>query len=131
MMRSRALRVEFALEAAQLLEALAPKDAVPYAIAFYVGACAARRSTVSSGRSCSTVKRIASRILVTRAKSEAGRERRPPVAEPLQGIPPPGVAPSGPARRTAGCWRRRSCPESWRAALTRVVELSGLAAGRS
>ena len=31
-------------------------------------------------------KRIASRLLVARAKSEAGRERRPPVAEPLSGI---------------------------------------------
>jgi integrase len=78
------LRVAFALEAAQLLEALAPKDAVPYAIAFYAGL---RRAEIDRLEWPELLdgQRIASRILVTRAKSEAGRERRPPVAEPLQG----------------------------------------------
>jgi integrase len=79
------LRVAFAREAEQLLAALDAEDAVPYAIAFYAGL---RRSEIHrlewpdvlDGRS------IASRLLVTRSKSEAGRERRPPIAEPLRDI---------------------------------------------
>ena len=79
------LRVAFAPEAEQLLEALAPKDAVPYAIAFYAGL---RRAEIDRLEWPEVLdgKRIGSRLLVTRAKSEAGRERRPPIAEPLRGI---------------------------------------------
>jgi integrase len=79
------LRVAFAAEAEQLLAALAHEDAVSYAIAFYAGL---RRSEIHrldwpdvlDGR------RIASRLLVARSKSEAGTERRPPIAEPLRDV---------------------------------------------
>src|SRR4051794_2945836 len=79
------LRVAFAPEAEQLLEALSPKDAVPYAIAFYAGL---RRAEIDRLEWPEVLdgKRVGSRLLVTRAKSEAGRERRPPIAEPLRGI---------------------------------------------
>jgi integrase len=79
------LRVAFAPEAERLLDVLEPEDQVPYAIAFYAGL---RRAEIHrlewpevlEGRG------IGSRLLVTRAKSEAGRERRPPIAEPLRCI---------------------------------------------
>jgi integrase len=79
------LRVAFAPEAAMLLETLEPEDALPYAIAFYAGL---RRSEIHrlewpdvlAGRT------IASRLLVARAKSDAGAERRPPIAEPLSDV---------------------------------------------
>src|SRR3954453_21270158 len=79
------LRAAFAPEAEQLLEALSPKDAVPYAIAFYAGL---RRAEIDRLEWPEVLdgKRVGSRLLVTRAKSEAGRERRPPIAEPLRGI---------------------------------------------
>jgi integrase len=79
------LRVAFAPEAEQLLEALTAKDAVPYAIAFYAGL---RRAEIDRLEWPGVLdgNRIGPRLLVTRAKSEAGRERRPPIAEPLRGI---------------------------------------------
>jgi integrase len=79
------LRVAFAPEAERLLDALEPKDRVPYAIAFYAGL---RRAEIDRLEWPEVLagKRIASRLLVTRAKSEAGRERRPPIAEPLRRI---------------------------------------------
>jgi integrase len=62
-----------------------PRTPCPYAIAFYAGL---RRAEIDRLEWPELLdgQRVASRILVTRAKSEAGRERRPPVAEPLQGI---------------------------------------------
>jgi len=79
------LRVAFAPEAEQLIDALEPKDQVPYAIAFYAGL---RRAEISRLEWPEVLdgKRIGPRLLVTRAKSDAGRERRPPVAEPLHGV---------------------------------------------
>jgi integrase len=79
------LRVAFAPEAEKLLEALEPEDALPYAVAFYAGL---RRSEIHrlewpdvlAGR------KIASRVLVARAKSDAGTERRPPIADPLRDV---------------------------------------------
>lgn len=79
------LRVALAPEAEKLLGSLEPEDAVPYALAFYAGL---RRSEIHrlewpevlDGQS------IASSVLVARSKSEAGTERRPPVAEPLRAI---------------------------------------------
>jgi integrase len=70
------LRVACAPEAEKLLNTLEPEDALPYAIAFYAGL---RRSEIHrlewpdvlAGR------KIASRLLVARAKSDAGTERRP------------------------------------------------------
>lgn len=109
------LRVAFALEAARLLEALAPKDAVPYAIAFYAGL---RRAEIDRLEWPELLdgQRIASRLLVTRAKSEAGRERRPPVAEPLQGI-------------LRQAWLRQGRPTSGRMLETSVM--SGKLASRA
>jgi integrase len=79
------LRVAFAPEAKKLLAALAPEDAVPYAIAFYAGP---RRSEIDRLEWPDVLddRKIASRLLVTRSKSEAGTERRPPIAEPLRAI---------------------------------------------
>ena len=79
------LRVAFAPEAERLLDALEPGDQVPYAIAFYAGL---RRAEIARLEWPEVLdgKRIGPRVLVARAKSEAGRERRPPVAEPLRGI---------------------------------------------
>jgi integrase len=82
---NRRLRVAFALEAEQFVDVLAPEAAVPYAIAFHAGL---RRpeihchewSDVLDGR------RIGSRLLVTKSKSDAGTERRPPTAEPLRDV---------------------------------------------
>lgn len=79
------LRVAFAPEAEQLLRALAAQDAVPYAIAFYSGL---RRAEIArlEWPDVLDCDRIGPRLLVSRAKSEAGRERRPPVAEALRAI---------------------------------------------
>jgi integrase len=79
------LRVAFAPEAEQLLDALRAEDAVPYAIAFYAGL---RRAEIARLEWPDVLegRRIGPRLLVSRAKSEAGRERRPPIAEPLRGI---------------------------------------------
>ena len=77
------LRVAFAPEAAQLLAALDPADALPYAIAFYAGL---RRAEIDRLEWPDVLDdgSIASRLLVGRAKSAAGTERRPPIAEPLR-----------------------------------------------
>jgi integrase len=79
------LRVALGPEAEQLLAALDPPDAVPYAIAFYAGL---RRSEIDrlEWPEVLAADRVATRLLVTRSKSEAGRERRPPIAEPLRAI---------------------------------------------
>src|SRR3954467_11438920 len=79
------LRVAFAPEAAQLLAAVDSRDAVPYAIAFYAGL---RRSEIHrlEWPEVRAGDQIASRLLVTRSKSEAGTERRPPIAEPLRAM---------------------------------------------
>ena len=79
------LRVAFAPEAEKLLGALEPEDAVPYAMALYAGL---RRSEIHRLEWPEVLdgRRIASRLLVTRSKSEAGRERRPPIAEPLRDV---------------------------------------------
>jgi integrase len=79
------LRVAFAAEAEQLLAALEPEDAVPYAIAFYAGL---RRGEIHRLEWPEVLdgQKIASRLLVARSKSEAGTERRPPIAEPLRAI---------------------------------------------
>ena len=77
------LRVAFAPEAEKLVAALEPEDAVPYAIAFYAGL---RRSEIDRLEWPEVLdgRKIAGRLLVTRSKSEAGTERRPPIAEPLR-----------------------------------------------
>jgi integrase len=77
------LRVALAPEAATLLAALDELDALPYAIAFSAGL---RRSEIYRLEWPEVLNsdQIASRVLVTRSKSEAGRERRPPIAEPLR-----------------------------------------------
>ena len=49
--------------------------------------------------------KIASHVLVLRSKSEAGTQRRPPIAEPLQQILARGVAAPGPAAHGAGVER--------------------------
>ena len=79
------LRVAFASEAEQLLDALEPEDAVPYAIAFYAGL---RRSEIHRLEWPDVLdgRRIASRLLVAKSKSDAGTERRPPIAEPLRDV---------------------------------------------
>ena len=93
------LRVALAPEAAALLAALEPEDRLPYAIAFYAG-CAARRSTASSGTTSSTATASPRRILVRRSKSEAGTQRRPPIADNLRSRPRRRLeAPGPPARR--------------------------------
>src|SRR3954464_15530012 len=67
------LRVALAPEAAALLAALDERDALPYAIAFYAGL---RRSEIYRLEWPEVIdgEGIASRVLVTRSKSEAGRE---------------------------------------------------------
>jgi integrase len=59
------------------------RDALPYAIAFYAGL---RRSEIHRLEWPEVLADddIASRLLVIRSKSEAGRERRPPIVEPLR-----------------------------------------------
>jgi integrase len=58
---------------------------VPYAIAFYAGL---RRGEIHRLEWPEVLdgQKIASRLLVARSKSEAGTERRPPIAEPLRAI---------------------------------------------
>jgi integrase len=79
------MRVALALEAAALLAALEPDDQVPFAIAFYAGL---RRSEIHRLEWPDVLdgNRIATRILVMRSKSEAGTQRRPPIADPLREI---------------------------------------------
>jgi integrase len=109
------LRVALAPEAAQLLAALAPEDAVPYAIAFYAGL---RRSEIHrlEWPDVLTGDEIAGRLLVGRSKSEAGTERRPPVAEPLRAI-------------LVAAWQRQDRPRTGRV-LERSV-MSGKLAERA
>jgi integrase len=103
------LRVALAPEAAQLLAALEPEDALPNAIAFYAGL---RRSEIHR-LECPEVlagEGIDRRLLVARSKNEAGTERRPPIAEPLQ----------------AAAWNRQGHPRAGRL-LERSVMSSKLA----
>jgi integrase len=90
------LRVPFAAEAEQLLAALEPEDAVPYAIAFYAGL---RRSENHRLEWPDVLdeRTIASRLLVTGSKSEAGRERRPPDRGAAPRRAAPRLAAPGPA----------------------------------
>jgi integrase len=78
------LRVAFAPEAAQLLAALDPADAVPYAIAFYSGLRRAEIDRLDWTDVLDEQGAIGSCLLVGRAKSAAGTERRPPIAAPLR-----------------------------------------------
>ena len=79
------LRVALVPEAEQLLAALTPEDRVPYALACYSGL---RRSEIHRLEWPEVLQdgKIASHVLVLRSKSEAGTQRRPPIAEPLQQI---------------------------------------------
>jgi integrase len=79
------LRVALAPEAAALLAALEPEDRVPYAIAFYAGL---RRSEIFRLEWPDVLEgdHIASRLLVRRSKSEAGSQRRPPIADNLRQV---------------------------------------------
>jgi integrase len=109
------LRVAFAAEAEQLLDALGSEDALPYAIAFYAGL---RRSEIHRLEWPDVLHegRIASRLLVVRSKSEAGTERRPPIADPLREI-------------LARAWLRQGRPDAGRV-LERSV-MSGKLAERA
>src|SRR3954451_17961502 len=71
-----------ALEAERLLSVLAPDDQVPYALAFYAGL---RRAEIHRLR-WEDVELGGYRLLVRKAKSAAGTNRRPPIAEPLRKI---------------------------------------------
>jgi integrase len=75
-------RVARAHEAAELLAALAPEDQVPYALAFYAGL---RRAEIHR-LEWVDVDLNGYRLIVRKAKSEAGTDRRPPIAEPLRPI---------------------------------------------
>jgi integrase len=75
-------RVANAEEAAALLGALAPEDAVPYALAFYAGL---RRAEIRR-LEWPDVQLDGYRLVVRKAKSEAGTGRRPPIAEPLRPV---------------------------------------------
>src|SRR4051812_30268341 len=79
------LRVALVPEAEHLLAALSPEDRVPYAIACYAGLRRAEIDRLEWPEVLDDGK-IASHILVLRSKSEAGTQRRPPIAEPLQQI---------------------------------------------
>jgi integrase len=109
------LRVALAEEAAELLAALEPEDAVPYALAMYAGL---RRSEIArlEWRDLLDGDRIGSRVLVARSKSEAGTARRPPIAEPLRGV-------------LLRAWLRQGRPEAGRV-LERSV-MSGKIAARA
>src|SRR6185312_3973914 len=75
-------RVATAEEAAQLLDALAPDDRVPYGLAFYAGL---RRSEIHR-LTWDDVDLDSLSLTVRRAKSEAGTDRRIPIAAPLKPI---------------------------------------------
>src|SRR3954467_2214856 len=86
------MRVALAPEAAALLAALEPEDRLPYAIAFYAGL---RRSELYRLERDDVLEgdEIATRLLVRRSKSEAGTQRRPPIADNLRSASlPPGSA---------------------------------------
>jgi integrase len=79
------LRVALAPEAAVLLAALEPEDRLPYAIAFYAGL---RRSELYR-LECDDIldgETIATRLLVRRSNSDAGTQRRPPIADNLRTV---------------------------------------------
>ncbi len=92
------LRVALAPEAAALLAALEPEDRLPYAIAFYAGL---RRSEIYRLEWDDVLDgdHIATRVLVRRSKSEAGTQRRPPIADNLRVV-------------LADAWERRGCPQT-------------------
>jgi len=75
-------RVADAEEAAALIAALSPHDAVPYALAFYAGL---RRAEIRR-LDWPDVELDGYRLVVRKAKSQAGTGRRPPIAEPLRPI---------------------------------------------
>jgi integrase len=75
-------RVADAEEAAALIAALPPGDAVPYALAFYAGL---RRAEIKR-LDWPDVELDGYRLVVHKAKSHAGTGRRPPIAEPLRPI---------------------------------------------
>jgi integrase len=76
------MRVCTAEEAAQLLAALEPDDQVPYAIAFYAGL---RRAEIYRLQ-WTDVDLDGFRLHVRKSKSEAGTDRRPPIAQTLRPI---------------------------------------------
>jgi integrase len=75
-------RVADAEEAAVLLEALDPADAVAFALAFYAGL---RRAEIRR-LEWQDVELDGYRLRVVKSKSQAGTGRRPPIAEPLRPI---------------------------------------------
>src|SRR4051812_16525480 len=79
------LRVALAPEAAALLAALDPEDRLPYAIAFYAGL---RRSELYRLQRARGLGRRpnATRLLVRRSKTDAGAQRRPPIADNLRHV---------------------------------------------
>jgi integrase len=92
------LRVALAPEAAALLAALEPEDRLPYAIAFYAGL---RRSEIYRLEWDDVLDdgHIATRVLVRRSKSDAGTQRRPPIADNLRIV-------------LADAWARRGRPST-------------------
>src|SRR5687768_5029208 len=78
-------RVALAPEAAALLAALEPEDRLPYAVAFYAGL---RRSELYRLEWSDVLDSdvIATRLIVRRSKSEAGTQRRPPIAANLRAV---------------------------------------------
>jgi integrase len=69
-------------EAERLLAALDPDDRVPYALAFYAGL---RREEIHRLR-WEDIEIDGYRLHVRKAKSAAGTDRRPPIAEPLREV---------------------------------------------
>jgi integrase len=110
------LRVAFAPEAAQLLAALEPADAVPYAVAFYAGLRRAEIDRLDWTDVLDEQAAIGSGLLVGRAKSAAGTERRPPITAPLRII-------------LSEAWMRQGRPASGR--VVDVSVLSGKLASRA
>src|SRR5215207_7775044 len=92
------MRVALAPEAAALLAALEPEDRLPYAIAFYAGL---RRSEIYRLEWDDVVENdaIATRLLVRRSKSDAGTQRRPPIAANLRAV-------------LADAWERQGRPKT-------------------
>jgi integrase len=92
------LRVALAPEAAALLAALDPEDRLPYAIAFYAGL---RRGEIYRLEWDDVLEGdvIATRLLVRRSKSEAGTQRRPPIADNLRTV-------------LAAAWERQGHPRT-------------------
>jgi integrase len=78
----RRTRVAPLEEAEALLAALESEDQVPYALAFYAGLC---RAEIHRLR-WEDVELGGYRLLIRKAKSDAGTNRRPPIAEPLRQI---------------------------------------------